>query len=378
MKKLLLPLLVGLIVFFGLDALVFRSGLYNRELSPMSIGGAGYYEHYFEKRRASDNQHDVLLTGDSRMGEGFSVRQANMDPEADGLHFVQAAIPGSTLRVWYYLLKDMDPQANRYRAIVLTVPSYRRIPDQSDLQNRPLDADILEPIISTRDFLDLASTYPALPVRQQMWFRALVAGSNYRMDLQDFLLHPKTRLKTVKWRRSAGGNVALDYDGHPESMVGLAMDAQTRALSYPTRLTPDERAAVDRRLQIATQGPTDALDDYNAYWIAKICDRYAQGHTTIVIVRVPTSPLPSAFAQEESLPKAHFLDSVLGRPHVVALPEGTFQNLETPDNFFDTNHLNHTGRTAFTSQLVRALPNLLTKRSPAEAGPLTAMEPSAH
>jgi hypothetical protein len=359
MKKILLPLLVALLAFIGLDALVFRSGLYSRELSPSSIGGAGYYTQYFEKRRPADSTHDVLMTGDSRMGEGFSSQLANGFPESGGYHFVQEGIPGSDLRVWYYLLKDLDPAANRYRAIVLSVSSFRHVlANESAPEDRILDADILGPIIPASDFLDLANHYPTPSIRGQVWARTAIAAANYRMDFQDFLLHPVERISLVKWRRKVGSGYASDYTGHPESMEGLAMDPATHALTYPERLSPAEREAVERRFNVPPPGGSDEQDNYIAYWLARICERYAHSGTTVVLVRMPASPLPAAF-QEDRKPLANFLTVVQGRPNVVVVPETTFLELESPGYFFDTNHLNALGRKTFTRQVVDTLPRLL-------------------
>ncbi len=41
------------------------------------------------------------------------------------LTFVNAAISGSTPRSWYYLLRELDPDSSRFRAIVLAVDDYR-------------------------------------------------------------------------------------------------------------------------------------------------------------------------------------------------------------------------------------------------------------
>lgn len=373
MKKLVLPLFVGLLVFVGLDTLVFRSGLYSRELSPLSIGGAAYYTDYFEKRRLADPGRDVLLTGDSRMSEGFSSHLANTSPAGKELHFIQAGIPGSTLRVWYYLLKDMDPKANRYRAIVLSLPSFRHVGGyDADPNNRPLDADILEPIITSRDFLDLTSTFPTYEARGQLWLRAAVAATNYRTDFQDFLLHPKTRIRGVRWRRSVASSYADDYTGHPESMAGLALDPQTQALIYPERLTSNEREAVDHRFKSPPPGSPDALDQYNAYWLKKICERYAHSGTKIVLARMPSTPLPQVTADGNAA-AADFLAAIKGRPNAIVLPEGTFMNLETPDFFFDTNHLNAEGRKTFTAQMVEAIPTVLAPQT-SDPNQLTAMK----
>jgi hypothetical protein len=364
-KPLLARFAVGLLIFVGLDAAVFRSGLYARIMSPTSIAGDAVYTTRYEKLRKADPAVDVLLTGDSRMGEGFSQRLANADADGKGLHFVQIAIPGSSLRAWYYMLKYVDPQADRYKSIVLTVPSYREVASaEFDLPNRMLDADILDPIIGFADQIDLARHFTTPEARLNIWARTLLSSMNYRMDFQDLLLHPKKRRSEVKWRKRLGDQYAIDYDGQPATMDGLAIDKATGALSYPERLTDSERSAVDTRFKHPQANDPVALDAYNQYWLSRIGERYAHSKTRIVVARMPTSPLPAAF-DEEQKPMAHFVSSVAaGHPNITLLPEGAFLNLEAPTYFFDTYHLNAEGRKRLTAEMVKLLADLAQQSAP--------------
>jgi hypothetical protein len=362
-KRLAVLIVLGLITFFALDGLIFRSRLYKRHLSPVSMSGYGYYIDYYEKRRISDPSRDVLLTGDSRMAEGFSAYLANASGNAENLHFVQASVPGASLRSWYYLLKDMDPQANRYRAIVISVPSYREVsPADSSLDNAIQDTDVLSPILGFREMIDLAGTYPSIEAKLQVWPRVFIAALNYRMDLQDYLLHPKIRKLTVRWRHDVNTHIGDDYKGHLESMDGLGINLQTHNLTLPTRLTDSEKQIVTQRFLDPYNSPTDAFDVYTQEWLEKICALYARSHTQLVIARVPTSPLPIVF-DEKDKPMAHFVAAVEHAPNVRLMPEDTFLNLESPHYFFDTNHLNAEGRVQFTHQMVAALPTLLADKS---------------
>lgn len=358
-KRLLIAILLSIVTFLAADTLLFRSGLYCRLLSPVSMTGFGYYVDYYEKHRPSSPTRDILFTGDSRMAEGFSARIANASGTDKSYNFVQASIPGSTLRMWYYLLKDMDPKVSRYRAIVISLPSYREVsPGESALDDYTLDADMLAPILNTRQFIKLVETYPTQSVRDSLWSRVAVTSLNYRMDLQDFLLHPIQRIMSVEWRRRVADRVSDQYNGHPENMEGLSINLKTNELTYPARLSDAERQIVRQRFLKPYDSSPSAFDDYTAEWLGKICARYRGTATELVIVRVPTSPMPQAF-NEDSKPVANFVSAIQQCPNVRIVPEETFLNLERPAYFFDTNHLNATGRTEFTKQLVQVIPTIL-------------------
>ncbi len=41
-----------------------------------------------------------------------------------GYYLRQAGIAGTDARIWYYMLRDLDPAATRYRAVVIAVNDY--------------------------------------------------------------------------------------------------------------------------------------------------------------------------------------------------------------------------------------------------------------
>ena len=110
-------LLAAIACFISVDAIIFHSGIYSRVLAPASHAGQLYQRVEAENRRAPGGG-DVLMIGDSRVVQGFSVDAANARASSHGLTFVDGALGSSTPRVWYYLLREIDPSANRYRAIV--------------------------------------------------------------------------------------------------------------------------------------------------------------------------------------------------------------------------------------------------------------------
>src|SRR5258705_9254493 len=117
--QLILQIIAALAVFFTLDTAIFRTPLYSQFLSPESIVGTAAYYLKYERQRVSSHRGDVLVIGDSQVGEGFWAGLANKSEAGSGLNFVQGGIPGATLRVLYYYQKILDPNRDRYKAIVV-------------------------------------------------------------------------------------------------------------------------------------------------------------------------------------------------------------------------------------------------------------------
>ena len=89
----------------AIDALTFRTGLYRSIVEPESY--AGQTEMLLKSEAADSAPAQVLVLGDLRIAERFSARLANQSA-VGRLHFVNGAVPASTLRCWYYVLRDLD------------------------------------------------------------------------------------------------------------------------------------------------------------------------------------------------------------------------------------------------------------------------------
>src|SRR5437762_4131154 len=112
-------LLFGVAAFVCLDGIIFHSGLYVSILAPDSYAGRLAVLTRAEEQRPASGLKEVLVLGDSRMAEGFSTTVANELGSAAGFKFVSLAEPGSAVSSWYYMLREVDPTARRYWAIVV-------------------------------------------------------------------------------------------------------------------------------------------------------------------------------------------------------------------------------------------------------------------
>jgi hypothetical protein len=351
--SLILKIVGALAVFFTLDTLIFRMPLYSQLVSPDSmVGSAAYYLKY-ERQREPSHRRDVLVIGDSEIGEGFWAGLANKNEVNRDFYFIQGGIPGATLRVLYFYQKILDPNRDRYKAIVICLPTYRQksSTEAERLDDRMLDADFLVPIISSREYFEFARSFTTEENRMEVRLKVLVQGENYRMDFQNFLLHPFARLHLVSWRRKIRENVALDYAGRDENMVGLSYDSKTGDIHYPDRLTDSERAQVASYIRTPSIVDADHFDEYTKQWIERFIERYRGSQTTLVFVRFPAEVLPQLDTVRRTGPFASYMPLLRNSPGVKVMDEGAFYPLEDPQYFFDTLHLNHDGRVRFTNQL---------------------------
>ncbi len=307
-------------MLFALDAALFRTPYYRRILEPESYAGQ------VERLIGTGGNQSIAVLGDSRIAEGFSARVA--DGQQPGWRFLNAAVPGSTPRCWYYLLRDLDPQVGRFKKIVLPVDSYEDEDGPWEWADRTLDVNILAARLRLEDTLSFAASFHSAEARWNALLVCLLKGLALREDLQAFLAHPASRLDKAALYRASGAEWTYNYDGNPKNLVGST-------LPDPSRRQPSPQ--------------TGLYGAYRRAWFGRILSRYKDSGTAIVFLRLPRGPVvpPVGHAGPGS--------SIRGFTGVTVLPESLFNALEAPEYFFDELHLNARGRQLFSTQLAGVL-----------------------
>lgn len=320
--NLLATLALSTLALFALDAALFRTHLYQPYIEPQSYAG----QAALAAEPAADTT--IYVLGDSRIAEGLSAPTATASSPSSHARFFNASVPGSTLRVWHYLLREADPTAARFQAIVLPFDDYDDEDGPWDWADRTLDLQIATFLLQINDLPTLIPSFahpaPALEAARALLFR----GFLLKDDLQQFLLHPTQRLEAARqW--NAHGREWLDaYPGNPGSL------AETQ---------PNPRQARPLEPQ---HGHYAA---YRRFWLGKILDRYRRSPTRLVAIRVPRAPYP------QNHPPGLLPSAVHEFPALTVLHPDTFADLERPEFFFDDLHLNAKGRSAFSQRLAEAL-----------------------
>ena len=351
--------LLSVALFFVLDGVIFRSGLYARLQRPSTPAGSMMAIIRFTGAAPTDPHRTVLVMGSSKTEYGFGARDVDQDFPDARIKPVLGAFPGSNEEYWYYALQRIDPHHDRYAAIVIPLPGYKVTPFDEGFSNSYGAAQMLLPIVpagSLRAFLG-DFTEPALRWRAAML--AMLPSHIYANDLQDFLLHPWQRLAALRARDAAGVNYLYVDQPHTDTMDGLSVDQKThKVLTYPSRFNVLFRDDMDRKFaelpadQARMQTARNAA--FSAKWLGKIADAYRDSPTKLIFIDMPHEPVPIPSRQPIS-GAPDIRDTLPHRANIVVLPPDTFADLEQPHDFIDLDHMNAYGKALFSRRLGQAV-----------------------
>ena len=359
-KRPIAVVLLSLVVFLGLDNTLFRSGFYSRFESTKSVAG-----HFASVARwcigapPAPPKKDVLVLGHSKIEAAFAPRQFDEENPDSHLRIVMGSSGGTTEKMWFYLLKHIDPNRDRYAGIVIPIDTYKTPPLSTDCDNLIADAQFLTPMLDPKDWPGFAASYTDPKVREKVLLGMAASSHLYAVDLQDFILHPQDRFIDIDWTKKAGPTFLYNWTGFDGDLEELEIDRKAaKILHAPAHLDPFRRLETEARLlplpadQVA--GWTARYHGFREEWLSRIIDFYAGSATKLVFVQVPRWP----FDMPALLPLAgapSLTDFVKPSPNVVVLDEHLFEDLETPYYFYDVLHVNKRARHAFTSRFSKQL-----------------------
>lgn len=357
MKRAYAILLLSLAAFLCLQWAVFHSGLYAYWVSPSS--STGYVETilYNESIRPKDGPNQIVGIGDSRMA--LVTKTANQFTAETGFSYGTVAVAGATPRCWYYILRAADPDANKYRAVVLGLESYNDDETYEDLADRESDLNYMAAQLRISDLPEFSRSFPT-PQRQ--WraasgiaFRGLV----YKRDLLDFFASPLKRIHDVRqsWRDSHIW--FYDFRTDDKSLAGLQVDWKHRTLTPPPGATPEFANVLKSRFLDPLPENKGLRAAYMEHWLRRIYEHYQRSQTKLVFLRLPRA----AWIRPDMPPanpnsSVHQLEQY---PNVRLLPEHLFDELEKPERFHDEVHMNQSGLDRFTEILAHEMPKVLAK-----------------
>jgi hypothetical protein len=343
---------------FSIDALCFRTPFYSRILAPDS--SAGYFENVLavEQRRVQPGPHRVLVCGDSQIAEGFSAKLANQFALSKGWSFDSAAVSGSSVKVWYYMLRAVDPAKTRFDAIAIPFRDYADESQGYAAANREIDLNMVITRLGLSDIPAFVRSFPDPAVRRQVLLGSLLKGVTYRRDLHDFLSSPKNRMREVRFWREHGAELLDNYPGSDHTLAGMRVNWQTGEFNFPPEVPAAVKDAVVGRYASYILR-TDPLEhDYRAAAVGRILDLYRNTNVRIVFFKPPQRPLPPNVELPES---GSYVASQIGNPRVAILPLHAFDDMQRPEIFADGLHLNSKGRAEFSvrlaSEIISALSN---------------------
>jgi hypothetical protein len=330
------------------ENLIFRTGFYNNFLEPYSSTGQVELSVYNETHRIPSGKKEVLVVGNSKMAEGFSARLANEHTAGDGLWFINLGIPATGDRVWYYLVRDIDPHRDRYAAITLMIDDYDDPDDYEDVADRWSELPLLIGRLKLTDIVPYTMSFTTWQSRLLVFRGLLLPGTIYQRDFQTFMEHPRERWDRVRQFRALGSKYGYDYDGMDHSMAGLSVDWEHQQITFPEG-TPPQKQEDLRNLFFRNPPQNGRIRDLEVRWLAPLVDFYRGSKTRIMVFQAPRSPAQSP------KPLVHLpwtcVDELAKRPWVKVIDRHAFEDLEKPELFGDHVHLNAEGRKIFSPRL---------------------------
>src|SRR6266478_3819773 len=228
-------LLLGIAAFVCLDGAIFHTRLYTSILAPDSYAGRLAVITQTEKQRPASGLKEVLVLGDSRMAEGFSTAVADELGSAAGFKFVNLTEPASTVSSWYYMLREVDPAARRYSAVVVPYGiGYE--PSTADL----LRISMAAPLLRYGDCFNFTSAFERWSGRFRAFTACILRGSAYQSDVADLLEHPIARIESVQQEAERLQSRAA-YKGRDYDLVGTSYDPTTGQVTFAPKLTEAQR-----------------------------------------------------------------------------------------------------------------------------------------
>jgi hypothetical protein len=356
--------LLGCAGAFGLDALLFRTKMYPQLLEPNS--STGLFELTMRRELQAQKQYGdnlVVTLGDSRFG--YSPKVAFQETPKTGYVLRQAGLAGTDVRSWYYMLRDLDPTARRYRAIVFGLNSY----DDEDGWGEPADdIRVLHYAINhlrLSDAIEFARSFRARALRWEAFRGCVLKGLVYQRDIQEFLSHPWKRVKDVRLNNEGYPTWTWNYEDTTRNMVGLQIDWPNMTVVFPPGAGPDQIDTVKAFLMYPIPPQTGHFAAYRREWFGRIIDRYRGSGTKIIFARLGRGPIPRP---DYLIQKSSSSIREFGRqPDVLLVPEHAFDSLEHPEFYKDGMHLNREGSARFSVMLADEVARLLGPPQPREA-----------
>jgi hypothetical protein len=340
---------------FALDALVFRSGLYTSILEPEST--TGLFELILRREQAAQPWYGpnlVVTVGDSRFA--YYPRVANQQTATTGFAFRHAGVAGTDVRAWYYMLRDLDPNCNAYRAIVIGVDDYD---DEDGAYSIGDDLATLHYTAARLRFSDVvpfALSFENPHARWQAFRGSLLKGIVFQRDVQELLTHPRKRLADIALDASGFEQWTYEYVETDRSVVGLEIDWT----NFTAVIPPGNAELTDQMNRFVLNRPkpqTGRRAAFRRKWFGQLLDCYRGTRTKVVFVRLPRGaiPRPANLVHKRSSSIREFA----ARPGVLLLDEHAFDFLEKPELFRDAFHLNNTGCALLSVRMAQEVGRLL-------------------
>ena len=347
-------LLATVITFAAIEGAVFHTGLYPWFLNPNTSTG-DLETTLREERDRPKNGPQVLGIGDSRMV--LLARISNQHTPETGYTFGTIATAGTSARTWYYMLRDIDPTAREYRAIVFGMESYDDADKGRNLADNIEDLSYIIARLRLSDLWEFSRSYDSPELQQKAARGILLKGLVFKRDFEDLLLNPTRSIYVARMAHLHSFTWHYEYNGPPESLAAFQVDWKTRTLSAPPNADPQLVQHLQDRLLADLPPETGDQGRFLKHWLGKIYDRYRGSPTRLIFLRLPRAGFVRP-DQPRYNPHSSVRD-LAAEPNVTLIDEHFFDSLERPDLFHDELHLNGPGMIPFSVMLTQEVSRIL-------------------
>ncbi len=350
---------LSLCVVFLIDAALFRTRFYYTHIAePNSFAGAYERNVRNERARPVDGRKQVLFVGDSR-ALAFRPRIAESLVGRE-FAFGNAAVQGSDARDWYYLLRDVDPGAHRYSAILIGLSDFDDEDTAEEPADRLLDWEIVSSSLRLSDIADFPFSFRSASHIRTAALGCMFKGTAMKKDLFGFLAHPKHRWNDAAIYRERAVREDWASTGPTTNLTGLRADWPAKQIQFPSTADSFTRQILSDQVEHPAYPQTGLRAEFNRRWLPRIADRYRGSETVLVFLRMVRSPIRRPDSLAPSRPPG-VVRSLATRPNIVLADEHAFESLETPELFCDWSHLNNDGWERATRIVVHLLSDALQR-----------------
>jgi len=347
-------LVAAVAIFVALEALLFHTDLYLSIVEPESTTGTMEGLLRDEIARPMLDWNQVLILGHSQMG--ILPRVANELTSQTGYTFGSVAMGGTNARVWYYQVRTVDPERDRYSAIVLPAASYDEPDSLDDLRDSETDLHYLLARLRLADAFDFPWTFASRDLQWKAFLGIFFKGYALKSDFQAFLRNPLDRLRRVSLYRRESFRSRYRFTGEDGNLAGLTVDWERKTAHFPDNLTPAQRQLVENVLFQKRPPDRGIMTAYCREWYGRIADYYRGSRTKIIFLRPARAPVPPPPLPRKPNSAVRELAS---RPNVLLIDEHYLDELERPELFGDPLHLNRAGLERFSRMVAREVGRIL-------------------
>ena len=228
--------LLACALLFGVDALLFRTKMYPQLLEPGS--STGLFELILDKESRAQKRlggNLVATLGNSRFA--WSTKVVDSERADSPFRFRDAGLAGSDPRVWYYMVRELDPTARRYRALIFGLDAYE---DEDRAFNPANDIRDLHYVINRLhlgEVMDFARSFDDWDLRWTALRGGVLRGLVYQEDIHAFLTRPAKRVFDVRLARYGYASWVYQYRETERSMAGLEIDWPALKVTFPPGAT---------------------------------------------------------------------------------------------------------------------------------------------